>query len=325
MSSASERLLVPLLALAAAAACADAPGDADAAAASVAVVDWSGGEYEEPSAFGDARELPDSVRALRLCGDPNNLPYSNARLEGFENELAAILAGEMDRDTAWAWQPQRRGFIRNTLRAGRCDVVMGVPSSFELALVTRPYYRSTYVFVTRADRDLDIRHLDDPRLRRLRVGVPVVGDDYSSTPGAEALARRGIIDNVVGYTVFGDYSRPNPPVDLIRAVAAGEVDVAIAWGPLAGWAATREEVPLRITPVSPQIDPPFTPFVFDISMAVRRGDDSLRLELERALERRAPEVRALLERYGVPLVETSGERARRTQPRARPNIPDTGR
>ena len=245
---------------------------------------------------------------LRVCADPNNLPFSNRAGEGFENALAELVAEELGMEVAYTWQPQRRGFIRTTLRAELCDVVMGIPSSFELARPTNPYYRSTYVFVQRADADHPVETMDDPALRTLRVGVPVVGDDYANTPGAAALARRGIIENVKGYSVYGDYDEPHPPSRLVEAVAAGEIDVAIAWGPLAGYFATRQPVDLRLTPVSPQIDPPFTPFVFDIAMGVRRGDDALRVRLDEVIEARRPEIRSLLERYGVPLIATAADR-----------------
>lgn len=239
---------------------------------------------------------------LCVCADPNNLPFSNEAGEGFENELAELIAEELGRTVRYVWWPQRRGFIRNTLRAGRCDVVMGIPSSFELALPTRPYYRSTYVFVTRSDRDLVDLSFDDPRLKALRIGLHVIGDDYSNVPPAQALANRGVIDNIVGYSVYGDYSEPNPPAALIDAVARGEVDVGIAWGPLAGYFAKRSDVPLRVEPVRPQIDPPFLPFVFDIAMGVRRDDVALRDQLDEVLVRRQEDIRALLKRYGVPLV-----------------------
>ena len=262
---------------------------------------------DDLAGFNPTPARPASPDLLRACGDPNNLPYSNARLEGFENELIAIVAHELGRDTAWTWFPQRRGFARMTLRAGRCDVIAGVPSSYEQALATAPYYRSTYVFVTRADRGIDVQSLDDPRLRPLRIGVHTVGDDYANTPGAEALARRGLADRVVGYSIYGDYSSERATLPLLDAVASGAVDIAIAWGPLAGWAAKQSNVPLRLEPVTPQIDPPFTPFVYDMSMATRRDDEQLKQQVEAALARRAPEVRAILQRYDVPLVE-SGRR-----------------
>lgn len=265
------------------------------------------------AAFADEAATPESngaVETLCVCADPNNLPFSNRAGEGFENKLAEIIADELGRTVEYVWWPQRRGFIRNTLRAGRCDVVMSIPSSFELALPTRPYYRSTYVFVARADREIDVTSFDDDALKTLRIGLHTIGDDYANVPPAEALAKRGIIDNITGYSIYGDYSKPNPPADLIDAVTAGEVDIAIAWGPLAGYFAQRSDIPLNIVPVSPQIDLPFMPFVFDIAMGVRRDDTALRDTLNAALVARGDEIRALLEEYGVPLLETPRRKAK---------------
>lgn len=249
-----------------------------------------------------ARGIAKPARELRVCADPNNLPFSNARREGFENRLAEMVAQDLGATVRYTWWAQRRGFIRNTLKAGECDVVMGIPSSFELAQPTRPYYRSTYVFVYRQDRGITVRSFDDPILKKLRVGVQMIGDDYANAPPAHALAKRGIVENVRGYTVYGDYARPNPPAGIVRAVAAGEIDVAVVWGPLAGYFAPRQGARLEIVPVSPQIDLPFLPMVYDISLGVRRGDEKLREELEGILERRAPEIEALLDRYGVPRI-----------------------
>jgi quinoprotein dehydrogenase-associated probable ABC transporter substrate-binding protein len=245
------------------------------------------------------------ARLLRVCADPNNLPFSNRRLEGFENRIAGLMAREMGAEVAYTWWPQRRGFVRNTLNAGACDVVMGIPSSYELVLATRPYYRSTYVFVSRQDRHLGVRSFDDPLLRRLRIGVQLVGDDYANAPPAHALAARGVIGNVHGYSVYGDYRQESPPAAVVEAVARGEVDVAVVWGPLAGWFARRQthrRIPLEIVPVSPQIDLPFLPFVFDISMGVRRGDTELKEKLDGILERKRSEIDAILDESGVPRV-----------------------
>ena len=247
-------------------------------------------------------------RELRVCADPNNLPFSNERREGFENRIAELVAEELDARISYTWWAQRRGFIRNTLRAGECDIVMGVPTSFELAMPTIPYYRSTYVFVSRADRRLDVRSLDDSVLRTLTIGVHFIGDDYANTPPAHALAARGMIENVRGYSIYGDYSQPNPPARLIEAVAEGDVDLAIVWGPFAGYFGPRQKVPLSIVPVSPQIDLPFMPFVFDISLGVRRGDDSLKTELERVLRARGSDIEAILKKYGVPTLPHPGRR-----------------
>jgi len=236
---------------------------------------------------------------LRVCADPNNLPFSNERREGFENALADIVARELGRRVEYTWWPQRRGFIRTTLRAGVCDVVMGVPAEFELADTTRPYYRSTYVAVARRDRGLRITSMDDPRLRTVSIGIHLVGDDYASVPPGTALGARGIVQNVRGYSIYGDYSKPNPPADLIAAVTRGDVDVAIAWGPLAGYVASVSDVPLTVDPIAAPDD---VPFEFSIAMGVRRGDHELRQRLDEVLQRRRGEVEALLERYHVPRV-----------------------
>ena len=258
---------------------------------------------------------PQPMAALRVCADPNNLPFSDSTGAGFENRLAMLVADEMKARVEYTWWAQRRGFIRNTLNAHQCDVVMGVPTSFELTAVTRPYYRSSYVFVSRRDRELRVRSLDDSALRRLTVGVQLVGDDYANAPPAHALANRGIVTNVRGYNVQGDYRQPSPPARIIDAVASGEVDIAVAWGPLAGYFATREAVPLDLVPVSPQIDLPFLPFVFDISMGVRRADSTLRDTLNAILVRRRASIDSLLDSYGVPLLNAKGATPRVTASR----------
>lgn len=242
------------------------------------------------------------ARVLRVCADPNNLPFSDSTGAGFENQIARLVADEMHATVAYTWWAQRRGFIRNTLDAHECDVVMGVPATFERALVTRPYYRSSYVFVTRRDRGLRVRSFDDSVLRHLRVGVQLIGDDYANAPPAHALARRGIVQNVRGYNVYGDYRQPSPPARIVDAVSRGDVDVAVVWGPLAGYFASREAVPLDLVPVSPQVDAPSLPFVYDISMGVRRADRALRDSLNAILVRRRASVDSVLRAYGVPLV-----------------------
>ncbi|HEX5420742.1 MAG TPA: substrate-binding domain-containing protein [Gammaproteobacteria bacterium] len=246
-----------------------------------------------------------AAEPLRVCADPNNLPYSDKSGAGFENALAELVSTALGDDgVSYTWRPQRRGFVRNTLGAHLCDVIMGVPLGYELAATTKPYYYSTYVFVTRTGGGLSISTIDDPALRKLRIGVPAVGDDYASTPGEAALGKRGIIDNVVAYSIYGDYSKPHPPSNLIEAVAAGDIDVAIAWGPLAGYFASREAVPLTVTPVSPHVDPPF-PFVFGIAMGVRHGDDVLRERLNSVIAAHAADIHRLLEQYAIPLVDAS--------------------
>ncbi|MBV9210295.1 MAG: substrate-binding domain-containing protein [Acidobacteria bacterium] len=247
--------------------------------------------------------LPEQTHVLRVCADPNNLPFSNQQQEGFENRIADLIAREMHARVEYTWWAQRRGFVRNTLKAGACDVVMGVPASFELALTTSPYYRSTYVFIYRKDRKLNIHSFDDAALRDLKIGVQMIGDDFANSPPAHALTNRHIIQNVKGYMVYGDYAKESPASNIIDAVARGEVDVAVAWGPLAGYFAKRTRVPLEIVPVSPQIDQPFLPFIYDISLGVRHGDQAFKEDLDKILQERRQEIESILDEYGVPRVK----------------------
>jgi len=249
-----------------------------------------------------AADMPlQDPHVLRVCADPNNLPFSNDRGEGFENQIAKTVATDLNRSLVYYWQPQRRGFLRNTLLAGACDVVVGVPSSLELARVTRPYYRSSYVFVSRQDRRLGLTSLDDPRLRTLRVAIPITGDDYDNPPPAQALAARHIIDNVQGYPVYGDYSKPHPSSGVVDAVRRGDVDVAIAWGPIAGFTARQPGDALDLMPL-PDRDGSL-PFTFEISMAVRRDDSVLARQLDEVIKRRAQDLEQILRAYGVPMME----------------------
>jgi len=239
-------------------------------------------------------------RVLRVCADPNNLPFSNDRLEGFENRIAAIVARELGARVEYTWWAQRRGHVRNTLKAGLCDLVPGAASGVETMATTRPYYRSTYVFVTRAGDGLDVASLDDPRLREVTVGVQMIGDDFANSPPAHGLARRGIVRNVRGFMVYGDYAEDSPPRRIVEAVATGAVDLAIAWGPLAGFYAARQPVALDLVPVAPRMDGPQLPMAFSVSMGVRRGDGELLRAVEGALDRARAEVEAVLDEYRVP-------------------------
>ena len=249
---------------------------------------------------------------LRVCSDPNNLPFSNDKGEGFENQIAKLVAADLGATVQYTWMPQRRGFIRNTLKARSCALVIGIPAGYDLVETTKPYYRSTYVFVSRADRHLDVTSLDDPRLHGLKIGVQISGDDYDNPPAVQALARRGLYDRVVGYTLYGDYSKPNPPMAIVDGVARGDVDVAVVWGPLAGYAAKHSAVPLELHPVTPAVDPPGNRFTFAIAMGVRKHDRELRAKVEQVLARDGDAIAKILDDYGVPrLPVESRKEARR--------------
>ncbi|HEY6231027.1 MAG TPA: substrate-binding domain-containing protein [Pyrinomonadaceae bacterium] len=239
---------------------------------------------------------------LRVCADPNNLPFSNRRQEGFENKIADLIARELQVKVEYTWWAQRRGFVRNTLKSGLCDVVIGMPSSMELALTTAPYYRSTYAFVFRKDSHLKLQSFDDEALKHLQIGVQLIGDDFANAPPAHALTNRHIVQNVKGYSVYGDYNQANPPARIVEAVAKREIDVAVVWGPLAGYFAKRQGVPLEVVPVSPRIDLPYLPFVYDISMGVRREDSAFKDQLDAILARKSREIDNILDEYNVPRV-----------------------
>jgi mxaJ protein len=241
-------------------------------------------------------------RELRVCADPNNLPFSNQKGQGFENRIAELVAEELDAELSYTWWAQRRGFIRNTLNAGACDVVMGVPAGYELLETTAAYYRSAYVDVYRADKGLDLHSITDPRLRDLRICVHLIGDDGANPPPAHALGAQGIVDNVVGYMIYGDYREPNPPARVIEAVAAGDLDIAAVWGPFGGYFAKHASVPLAAVPITDTAA--FAPlrFEFGMAMGVRKDDRALLEELNGIIERRREDIHALLDAYGVPRV-----------------------
>lgn len=237
---------------------------------------------------------------LRVCAEPNDLPFSNIKLQGFENKLADMAAHDLGERVVYTWSMEREHFVKKTLDAGKCDVLMGVPAGFSEVETTTPYYASTYVFVWRRDRHLNLASMMDPRLRRLRIGVHVLGDD--NTPPMEALARAGIVRNVTGYMIYGDSRQPNPPSRLIEAVEGGTVDVAAVWGPLGGYFAQRSRVPLAIAPITDTAAFAPAAFQYAIAMGVRKGNSTLRERLGQVIAHRRGQIRNLLVSYGIPLV-----------------------
>lgn len=234
--------------------------------------------------------------ALRICGDPDNLPFSNQKLEGFENKIADVIAAELGTTPSYYWWPHQRGLVRNTFDADKCDVVLGIPKGYDLVLWTKPYYRTAYVIAYRNDKGYLITSLDDPALKKLRIGI------YSNTPPQEALAVRGIIENVsASYSLFFDLQgdAADRPAKLFTDLLAGAIDVALPWGPQAGYFAKMLHAPLQLVPLESE---PNVPLAFDISMGVKKGNQALKSELEKAIDRRQTEIRTILEDYGVPLM-----------------------
>lgn len=247
-----------------------------------------------------AAEMP---RYLTVCADPNNLPFSNRARAGFENRIVELVAKDLGLRVSYLWWAQRRGYVRNTLNDSACDVWPGMATGVDMAATSRPYYRSTYVFVTRIDANLSDLTLDDPRLRTAQIGVQMIGNDSMNTPPAHAIASRGLIDNVRGYMVYGDYSRANPPAAIIDAVARRQIDVGLVWGPLAGYFAHLSRIPLRIDAVTPATDARW-PMSFAISMGVRRNNRQLLEQINASLEREQSQIAAILAAYHVPLDTT---------------------
>jgi quinoprotein dehydrogenase-associated probable ABC transporter substrate-binding protein len=237
---------------------------------------------------------------LRICADPNDLPYSNVQEQGFENELARMITKDLGMVPSYTWMPQRSAFFDKTLAAGVCDVVLGVPSGMANMRITHPYYRSGYVFVSRANRNLVIHSLDDPRLRQVQIGVHLLGHGESDLPPVHALASRGIIRNLVGYNIFGNLDESNPASDLIQAVARGDVDLAVAWGPIAGYFARQSKVPLQVTVIDADPLNPSLPFGFDIGIGVQPKNRELEIRLDTELDQRKSEINQLLARFGIP-------------------------
>jgi mxaJ protein len=237
--------------------------------------------------------------ALRVCADPDNLPYSHEDGSGFENRIAQLIAQDWGVPLSYAWLPDRRGFVRKTMGAGLCDVIIGVPVGFERAATTRPYYRSSYVWVERADSARPPLSFDDARLRQLRIGVQLIGNDLAASPPGYALARHGATQHVVGFPIPGEEPAA---ARMVNALARGQLDAAVIWGPQAGYFAQRAAVPLRVRALAPPGDLHGQPFEFAIAMGVRRGDPALRQALDEFIARRQSDLDRILAQYAVPRV-----------------------
>jgi mxaJ protein len=256
------------------------------------------------AAIFSALPLTAQAGTLRVCSEPNNLPFSNRAGEGFENKIADLVARDLGDTVAYAYALQNDRFIKHTLDAHKCDVMMGVSAGMDEVATTRPYYASAYVFVSRKADRLRLASLTDKRLKTLKIGVHLIGDN--SQPPELALGEEGIVNNVRGYLIYGDFAKPNPPARLIEAVQNKDIDVAAAWGPLAGYFAKNSFVPLEVTPIT--FTQRFAPirFRFAIAMGVRKDDTALRDRLNAVIAHERGAIRNILVSYGVPLVEMKG-------------------
>jgi mxaJ protein len=246
-----------------------------------------------------AAESPQRLQALRVCADPDNLPFSRQDGSGFENRIAQLLADDLKLPLAYEWLPDRRGFVRKTLGAQLCDVIIGVPAGFERTATTRPYYRSTYVLVERKGAP-PVRGFDDPAFAHLRVGVQLIGNDLAASPPGYAMAHHGLVANVRGYPLAGEQPAAERAID---AIERGEIDAAMLWGPQAGYFARRSQVPLRLQALPPSQDAAAPPLDYAIAMGVRRSDAALRELLDDFIARRQGDIDRILAEYAVPRLE----------------------
>ncbi|HET7423144.1 MAG TPA: quinoprotein dehydrogenase-associated putative ABC transporter substrate-binding protein [Gemmatimonadales bacterium] len=246
------------------------------------------------------RPAPLDPEKIRVCADPDNMPSSNDKLEGYENKLATLISQELKAKLEYVWYPTRRGYFR-ILNGMYCDLAMEVPAGLDMAGATKAYFRSGYVFVTRKGSGLDdINSLADPRLKKVKIGVNIYTSDAENSPPAMALSHYGVVGNLVGFSTFFDEN--NRPEDIVNAVAKKDVDLAIAWGPLAGFYAKSATVPLVLTVLPAKDSLSDFPFQYNIGIAVRRSDKEFKDSLNAVLTRRQSDVQAILKEYAVPLL-----------------------
>ncbi len=268
-------------------------------AAAIAVVTPYAAAGQE-TGVGDAFELVDP-ETLRVCADPRNLPFSNEAGEGFENALAELVADRLGRSKVeYSFFPQGVGFVRNTLQAYRCDIIMGYAQGDELVQNTNPYYSSAYALVVRPESGLaDVMRLDDPRLQGQRIGV------VAGTPPATSLAKHGLMGTARPYQLMVDTRASAPVQDMITDLATGEIDAALAWGPMAGYYAQLSTPPLKVVPLTSEVDGPR--MTYRITMGVRPSDQEWKRELNDLIRDNQADIDALLLDYGVPLLDEQGQ------------------
>jgi quinoprotein dehydrogenase-associated probable ABC transporter substrate-binding protein len=239
-------------------------------------------------------------KTLRVCADPNNLPFSNDKGEGFENRIAEFLAQKLGKELAFSYYPGATGFVRNTLNAHLCDVILGMPQGNDLVQPTNPYYRTTYAIVTRAGSELDgIKSLDDPRLKEKphRIGL------VANTPPGNVLAMNGLLASVKPYPLMVDTRVESSGAAMIHDLEKGEIDVALLWGPIAGYYAKRSSEKLNVTLLP---ETPGARMAFRIGFGVRHSDQNWKRELNTLIAQNKSEIERILLDYGVPLLDEQG-------------------
>jgi quinoprotein dehydrogenase-associated probable ABC transporter substrate-binding protein len=240
-------------------------------------------------------------KVLRVCADPSNLPFSNDKGEGFENKIAELLAAKLDKKLAYVWYPQATGFVRNTLGAHRCDVIPGFPQGDELVQSTNPYYRTAYALVIRPGTGVDdLDGLADPRLKDKRIGI------VAGTPPATYLAVNGLMRNAKPYRLVIDTRVDSSAAAMMKDLAGGEIDIAILWGPMAGYYAKQANPPMRVVLLQKETGGP--QLAFRIAMGVRPADQNWKRQLNRLIAENQTEINRLLDEFGVPLLDEQDRR-----------------
>jgi quinoprotein dehydrogenase-associated probable ABC transporter substrate-binding protein len=240
-------------------------------------------------------ELVDA-KVLRVCADPNNLPFSNEKGEGFENKIAELLAVKLDKKLAYVWYPQSTGFVRNTLGTHRCDLIPGFPQGDELVQSTNPYYRTAYALVVKPGAGLDdLDRLTDPRLKEKRIGI------VAGTPPATYLAVNGLMRKAKPYPLVVDTRVDSSAQAMMRDLASGEIDVGVLWGPIAGYYAKQANPPARVVVLLKETGGP--QLIFRIAMGVRASDQNWKRQLNGLIAENQTDISRLLLGFGVPLLD----------------------
>jgi quinoprotein dehydrogenase-associated probable ABC transporter substrate-binding protein len=248
-----------------------------------------------------ADDHPEAVdrSALRVCADPANLPFSNDKGEGFENKIAELLAAKLGVPLKYTWYPNTVGFLRNTLRVRRCDIVMGTVTGAEMVQTTNPYYRSAYVMVTRKGDNITADKIEDPALKNLKLGLT------AGAPPADIAAKNGLAANIKPYDLYVDTRVQSPGKDMINDLVNKEIDVALLWGPIAGFYAAQHGDELKVTPLLNE--PKTTRMEFYITMAVRPGENKWKNDINALIRANKDAIDQILRDYHVPVLNARGE------------------
>jgi quinoprotein dehydrogenase-associated probable ABC transporter substrate-binding protein len=239
-------------------------------------------------------------KVLRVCADPRNLPFSNEKGEGFENKLAEFLATKLQKKIDYMYFPQATGFVRMTLGAHRCDVIMGFPQGDDLVQGTNPYYRTAYALVSKQNSGLDdVTTLEDARLKAKHIGI------VAGTPPATNMAVNGLMTNAKPYPLMIDTRVDSSAEAMINDLNKGDIDAAILWGPMAGFYAKKASPPLHVTPLVKEKTGP--QLVYRIGMGVRRADQNWKRLLNRLIQENQPEINKILFDYGLPLLDENNQ------------------